>query len=103
MTIPVPRHDVTFQRLSDGSGVLVDGQGRSYAINATGADVWELCDGERSADDICLTLLDRYEATPELVQESLDAMLEQLEDLKLITLGRPDSQTDGTETTEDAP
>ena len=85
-SVPRPRQDVTFQRLTDGSGVLVDARGRSYAINATGADVWELCDGSRSAYQICDALLDRYEATPEFVQESLDAMLKQLEELELLTL-----------------
>jgi hypothetical protein len=86
MSTPIPNAEVIFQRLADGSGVLVDAEGNSYAINATGADVWELCDGRRSADEICDVLLDRYEATPELVQESLDAMLTHLAELKLLTL-----------------
>ena len=45
-------------------------------LNATAADVLELCDGERSVDDIVGALCARYEGADlrDDVQELIDAM-----------------------------
>jgi pyrroloquinoline quinone biosynthesis protein D len=45
-------------------------------LNATAAEVLELCDGERSFDDIVAALAARYQGTDlrEDVQELIDAM-----------------------------
>lgn len=66
--------------MPDGSTVLVDSSGNSLALNATGAEVWTLCDGRNSVEAICDALLDRYEATPEMVHESVVALLRTLSD-----------------------
>lgn len=82
---PRAREDVTFQRLPDGSGVLVDlATGSTYALNATGAEAWALCDGRHTVDDIASAFLDRYEATPETVYESLAALLAHLAELGVL-------------------
>src|SRR6266540_5931745 len=45
---PRRRPDVLFERLADGSGVLVDPvSGSTHALNASGVAIWELCDGRR--------------------------------------------------------
>lgn len=73
------RADITFQEMPDGSGVLVDPQtGDSYALNATGAAVWSLCDGAHTRDQIVEALLERYEAAPETIAEGVEALLAQL-------------------------
>jgi pyrroloquinoline quinone biosynthesis protein D len=45
-------------------------------LNPTAAEVLELCDGERSLDDICVTLSGRYDGADlrEDVVELVDAM-----------------------------
>src|SRR5689334_17961586 len=93
-SVPIPRQDLTFQRLQDGSAVLVDAQARSYALNATGADVWELCAESHTVEQICEALLDRYEATPEVMQETVGALLEQLMELRLLSVSPPVSAPD---------
>ncbi len=68
--------------MPDGSGVLVDPQtGESYALNATAAAVWRLCDGAHSCDQIVDALLERYEAAPETIVEGVEALLAQLVEL----------------------
>jgi hypothetical protein len=86
-SVPIPRLDVTFERLQDGSAVLVDAQARSYALNATGADAWELCTGANSIDQICEALLERYETTPDVIQETLESLLMHFQELHLISFG----------------
>ena len=82
---PRRRAGVTSQQLADGSAVLVDeATGSGYALNATAAEVWALCDGQRTLDDIVDALLDRYEATPEQVHESVIALVVHLRDLGML-------------------
>jgi hypothetical protein len=82
---PRRRTGVTFQELPDGSAVVVDeATGSSYALNATAAQVWQLCDGRRTLDDIADALLDRYEATPEQVAESVASFVAHLRELSVL-------------------
>ncbi len=87
-TLPAPprgRDDVVFQQMPDGSGVLVDPVvNGTYALNATAAEVWALCDGQHTVDDIAGALLDRYDATPEEIDESLAALLAHLKELGVL-------------------
>lgn len=82
--IPCPRPNVVLLRTPDG-GVLIDeATGNRYTLNATAAQAWELCDGQRTLDDIADALLDCYEATPEEVWESLDAFVAQLREMHML-------------------
>lgn len=68
--------------MPDGSGVLVDPQtGESYALNATAATVWSLCDGAHTQEEIVDALLERYEAAPETIAEGVELLLAQLLEL----------------------
>jgi hypothetical protein len=75
---------VEFQALGDGSGVLVDGAGNSYALNATGADVWQLCDGRTDATTMVARLMERYEAPEDDVRRGVAALLHELRRLGVI-------------------
>ena len=82
---PRRRTGVTFQELPDGSAVLVDeSTGSTYALNATAAQAWQLCDGQRTLDDIADALLDKYEATPEQVVETLQSFVAHLREIGVL-------------------
>lgn len=82
---PCRQDDIVFQRLPDGTGVLVDpASGASYALNATGVEVWELCDGTHSEQEIVHALLERYEATTDEVQQSVRALITHLQALGVL-------------------
>lgn len=82
---PSPRPGVMFQPLPDGSGVLVDSaSGNAFALNATGALVWELLDGQRTVAEIAQELLDRYEATPSEARQGAAALLAHLDELGVL-------------------
>jgi Coenzyme PQQ synthesis protein D (PqqD) len=74
--------------MPDGSGLLVEAEsGDAFAVNVTGADVWELCDGRRPAATIAAVLLDRYEAEPAAVEAGVAALLAHFRDLGLLAEG----------------
>jgi hypothetical protein len=74
-----------FQPLPDGSGVLVDSaSGSAFALNATGALIWELLDGKRSLDQLTAELLDRYQATLGEARHGVTALLEHLDELGVL-------------------
>lgn len=77
------RAGVEYQRLADGSAVLVDGRGDAYALNATAAEVWELCDG-RGGEALLAALLARYAASPARARRSVAALLARLRRLGLL-------------------
>ena len=82
---PRRRASITFQALPDGSAVLVDeATGSSYALNATAAQAWQLCDGQRTLDDIAAALLDKYEARPEQVAETLASFVAHLREIGVL-------------------
>lgn len=82
---PRPRPAIQFGRMLDGSAVLLDSHsGKTYAINATAAEVWELCDGRRMPDEIAAVLLERYEAAPGEVAGAVEALLTQLRHLGVL-------------------
>ncbi len=84
--------------------MLVDtGSGASYALNATAALVWELCDGRRTRQAIVAELLERYDAPSEQVESSVARLLDELAALGVLdTAGSaaPELDTDR-DTTED--
>lgn len=78
--------------MPDGSGVLVDeASGTSYALNATGAEVWQLCDGRHTMDDIAAALLERYRATRREIRQSVRALVAHLRQLGVLDETAPGS------------
>lgn len=82
---PGPRAGIELGPMPDGSAVLLDTtSGAAYAVNATAAEVWSLCNGLRSEADIAAALLERYEATPAEVTASVRALLAHLNELGVL-------------------
>src|SRR5687768_17103228 len=82
---PRRRPDVIFERLADGSAVLVDPVSRStHALNATGAEIWRLCDGKRDAEAIVRALRRRFSAPVDEMRAGVDALLDHFVELHVL-------------------
>ncbi len=53
-------------------------------LNEVGARIWELIDGGRSVQQIEQLLLEEFDTTPELLEEDLLRLLDQLQELGAI-------------------
>lgn len=75
-----PRHapHVLWRAADKGVILLNPEDGRYYALEASGARIWTLCDGERSAADIAEILEEEYEAAPETIRTDVLELLGEL-------------------------
>lgn len=82
------RCDVQVHELDeDGETVLFDKQGsRLLVLNAVGAGVWHLCDGNRTVEDIVSEILETLPAERDQVQTDVESFLRELESSGLITI-----------------
>jgi hypothetical protein len=60
--------------------------GASYALNAVGAAIWALADGERTIADITSAVCESYEVTPERAQQDIAEWAEWLVNNGLVTV-----------------
>jgi hypothetical protein len=47
-------------------------------LNSTASDVWRLCDGEHTLDEIVALLASAYATTPDAIKDSVTSTIEQL-------------------------
>jgi hypothetical protein len=61
------RHPDVHASTLDGDCVLYDPRvGRGYVLNATGAQIWELCNGQRTLRDLAQEITSAYQIDVEL-------------------------------------
>jgi PqqD family protein of HPr-rel-A system len=71
--------------MPDGSAVLYNPDtGQAYAVNGTAADVWVLCDGQRSAAAIVAVMAARFAAEPAVIEAGVAAVLAHFRALGLL-------------------
>ena len=81
---PRARPDVTLQRVGK-EAILHDGRnGQAHVINATAAQLWELCDG-RPLDDLVAAFAALYGREPQTVAEDVRRTLARFEALGLLS------------------
>jgi Coenzyme PQQ synthesis protein D (PqqD) len=66
--------------------ILNLGTGMYFGLNAVGTQIWRLISEGCSSEQTVATLLEGYEIVEARVQKDLDILLEQLNDVGLITL-----------------
>lgn len=82
---PRRRDEIAFQPMPDGTAVLVDPvTGAACALNATGARVWQLCDGSRTLDEIAAALAEEFDVTPAQARHDIAALLHALGELDML-------------------
>ena len=85
MTLGIPE-DIVFRDLAGEAVVLNLGTSMYFGLNAVGTQIWRLISEGCSSEQIVATLLEEYEIEEARVQKDLDILLEQLNDVGLITL-----------------
>jgi hypothetical protein len=79
MTIWVARaEDVISRRIGDEMVVLKNTADSAHILNKTAAAVWELCDGERSLDEIAERICDRFEVSFEEARADIEEIIGRL-------------------------
>lgn len=85
MDRPRRRAAVELRRMFDGSALLFEpSSGRTYALNESGAAVWELCDGRRTPRAIAAALRERYAAGHDEAAESVAELIARLRQIGVL-------------------
>lgn len=73
------RSDAVVEQRASESLVLVQiDSGRYYALDGTGDRIWQLCDGQRTLDEIVAAVSAHYGEDPATVRADAAELLEQL-------------------------
>lgn len=82
---PRRRGEITFQSMPDGTAVLVDpASGAAYALNATGARVWQLCDGSHTLDEVAAALTQEFDVTLAQARRDIIVLVHALGELDML-------------------
>jgi hypothetical protein len=78
---------LTILRVTKGEPGLIPTEEKSPGVrlNEVGKDIWDLCDGTRSFDDIVGQLLEEYEGEPEEIREGIQKVISDLKEKDFIT------------------
>lgn len=75
---PPPAHIIETEIKGDIS--LFDAENNQVVVlNATASDVWRLCDGEHSLDEIVDLLAAAYRTSPDVLRDDVRATVDQLQ------------------------
>ena len=88
MTVPIQprrRERVLVERIEEETVLLDLDSGLYFALNEVGARVWELCDGDRSLDDIVAVVTSEYDVDTNTARADVTELLEQLAGERLLT------------------
>lgn len=71
----------------DGETVMMNLEtSRYYGLNRVGSRVWELLAQPMSVSELCGTLQDEFEVTPEACEQEVAALVQKLVDEKLVRI-----------------
>ena len=81
-----PAPGVIAQPVPQGVLLLDMASGEYFSLEETGGRVWVLCDGQRSAHDVAVTLADEYDVEVAVVSEDVVELLTDMIDAGLLVL-----------------
>ena len=84
--IPVKNDQIVYQRPEQDGFLINPLKGNLLAINPTGAQVWELIDGQKNIADIIQEMSGLFNQTDQEIQKDLLIFLQKLKDRSLIYL-----------------
>ncbi len=77
--VPIPNPEVVQEAGTDGWTLLVNPDtAGAMAVNQTGALIWKLVNGRRTADEITAAVRNRFPDAPDTVAEDVHALLTKL-------------------------
>lgn len=80
-----PHDDVVFTEFDDSEGIVVDlNTKKYYQLNETATVIWKGIANGIPIVEIANNLANNYEVTPEDAQRNVKAILQQLQDYKLV-------------------
>ena len=81
---PTPSKDVSLQRVGQEAILHDRRNGRAHVINETAAQIWELCDGQSTLDQIASALAASYDVPASVVQEDVQYILTKFRELGVL-------------------
>ena len=75
---------VRFRRLFDEGVLIHQGKTEALVLNDTAVSFIELCNGERTADEIITLLTDSFEVTPQKLADDLQPFIKQMSEEGII-------------------
>lgn len=83
-TKPKRRDDVMEGRVSDHLLLEIPNESKRLFLNASGKIIWELCDGNRSIDELASVLGQQFEVDIETMAEQIRQIVEQLNQIGFV-------------------
>ena len=81
---PTPSQDVTLQRVGQEAILHDRRNGNAHVINESAAQIWELCDGHTSLDQIVNAFAASYAVAASIVQEDVNYILTKFRELRVL-------------------
>ena len=76
--------DIMFQNVGDQTIFLNMKTGQYYALNPVGSRFWELLVEKKKVLNVFETMLEEYEVAPEILQQDIQRLYEELRTLGLL-------------------
>jgi PqqD family protein of HPr-rel-A system len=81
---PTPNNDVSLQRVGQEAILHDRRNGRAHVINESAAQIWELCDGQNTLDQIVSALAAAYALSAADVRADVQDILAKFHELRVI-------------------
>jgi hypothetical protein len=81
---PTPSKEVSLQRVGDEAILHDRRNGRAHVINESAAQIWELCDGRTTFDQIVAAFAASYQLAAPDVSEDVQYILSRFRELRVI-------------------
>jgi len=84
LRLPTPNTDVSLQRVGQEAILHDRRNGRAHVINESAAQIWELCDGQRTVDEIVSAFAAAYELPTADVRADVQYILAKFHELGVL-------------------
>ena len=84
MRVTIPSH-VIFEKLGDQMFLLNLNSGTYFELNPTAARVWTLVQADTDTEQIIETIIDEFNAEPDVVRGDVERLVKDLKDRGLIS------------------
>ena len=84
LRLPTPNTDVSLQRVGQEAILHDRGNGRAHVINESAAQIWELCDGQHTVDEIVSVFAAAYELPTADVRADVQYILAKFHELRVL-------------------
>jgi hypothetical protein len=81
---PTPSKEVSLQRVGDEAILHDRRNGRAHVINESAAQIWDLCDGQNTFDQIVAAFAASYQLAAPEVSEDVHYILTRFRELRVI-------------------